>query len=90
MRYFLTTGYRLAMYIGEQLINPPAERLRLPALDEGDAPSTLPCGQKMVKEVLPLTEEAGWRVIEFLASDWCPPPTRPASSWPAKHRCFSA
>ncbi len=40
--------------------------------DEGDAQSTLLCGQKMAKEVPPVTEEGGWRAIEFLVSELVP------------------
>jgi mannonate dehydratase len=40
--------------------------------DEGGAASDLLCGQKMAKEVPPVTEEAGWRAIEFLVSSMVP------------------
>ena len=40
--------------------------------DEGDAESAMLCGQKMAKEVPPVTEEAGWRAIEFLVSSLVP------------------
>ncbi|MFC5522298.1 mannonate dehydratase [Polaromonas jejuensis] len=40
--------------------------------DEGDAESALLCGQKMAREVPPVTEAAGWRAIEFLVSSLVP------------------
>lgn len=40
--------------------------------EEGDAESAMLCGQKMAKEVPPVTEEAGWRAIEFLVSSLVP------------------
>src|SRR5437867_7048339 len=37
-----------------------------------DAESAMLCGQKMAKEVPPVTQEAGWRAIEFLVSSLVP------------------
>lgn len=40
--------------------------------EEGDADSATLCGQKQAKEVPPVTEESGWRAIEFLVSSLVP------------------
>jgi len=34
--------------------------------DEGGAQTSLQCGQKLAREVPPVTEQAGWNAIEFL------------------------
>lgn len=39
---------------------------------EGDSAADALCGQKMAKEVPPVTEEAGWRAIEFLVGELVP------------------
>lgn len=40
--------------------------------DTGDSQADALCGQKMAKEVPPVTEEAGWRAIEFLVGELVP------------------
>lgn len=40
--------------------------------DEGDSESKLLCGQKLAKELPPVTEERGWRAIEFLVGQLVP------------------
>ena len=40
--------------------------------DAGDTASDLLCGQRMAREVPPVSEEAGWRAIEFLVASLVP------------------
>src|SRR6266568_4619773 len=40
--------------------------------DEGDAPSAMLCGQKMARDVPPVTRKAGWDAIEFLVEGLVP------------------
>jgi mannonate dehydratase len=43
-----------------------------PARDEGDAETAMLCGQKMAREVPPVSEKAGWDAIEFLVEGLVP------------------
>ena len=40
--------------------------------DDGDAETAMQCGQKMARDVPPVTEQAGWDAIEFLVEGLVP------------------
>lgn len=67
------SGFKLAAYTPEADLQHSYWGVGYPTNQEtGGTPSDLLCGQKMAKEVPPVTEEAGWRAIEFLVSSLVP------------------
>lgn len=67
------SGFKLAAYTSEADRQHSYWGVGYPTnQEEGDAESAMLCGQKMAKEVPPVTEEAGWRAIEFLVSSLVP------------------
>jgi mannonate dehydratase len=67
------SGFKLAAYTPEADRQHSYWGVGYPtAQDEGDAQSDMLCGQKMAREVPPVSEEAGWRAIEFLVASLVP------------------
>ncbi|MGH8761033.1 MAG: mannonate dehydratase [Burkholderiales bacterium] len=66
------SGFRYADYSAEADLQYSYWGVRYPSQDEGDAESAMLCGQKMARDVPPVTEKAGWDAIEFLVEGLVP------------------